>query len=96
MAQYGGRRWLRLVFRITMYSELWEGHIWSAMTKDQAITTIFINSSKAFDHPGPFRGSRSICAEKIEALWPWLSFSRWFCFIFVNIREQERERGRKW
>jgi len=69
------------------------GHICSAIVKDRDIATIFIKFSKAFDCPGLFSMSRSILAKKMGALWPWLIFSGWICFIFVNKKEQER--GRK-
>lgn len=72
------------------------GHICSAMAKDQDIATLFINFSKAFDCSGPFWVSRSTRAKKIETLCPWLSLSGWICFIFVNKREQERGRKKRW
>lgn len=46
------------------------GHTCSAMAKDQDIRTIYINFSEAFECPRLVKMSRSICAKKIEALWP--------------------------
>lgn len=72
------------------------GRIWSAVTEDQDIATIFINFSKAFDHPGPFEGPGAFVLRKLKHFGlGWASADGFASYLLTQESKREKEGERE-